>query len=140
MENCKICGADLESLLTYNQQPSRAQLFPDEKTIPYDLGIPLEVFQCVGCGTVQIPSDPVDYYEEAIRSPDWDLDPFRQKQFDDLVEEFGLRVKRLYTLTDAQLPISMMRSLCLTTWNISQTLARPRSDSRQFRGPRCGNY
>ena len=95
VKNCKICGDGLETLLTYNKQPSRAQHFPDEKTIPYDLGIPLEVFQCVGCGTVQIPTTPVEYYEEAIRSPDWDLDPFRQKQYDDLVEEFDLHDKKI---------------------------------------------
>ena len=94
-EGCRICGDNLETLIAYNQQPSRAQHFPDEQTIPYDLGIPLEVFQCNGCGTVQIPSDPVDYYEEAIRSPDWDLDPFRQKQYEDLVEEFGLQGKKI---------------------------------------------
>lgn len=94
-QGCKICGDGLDSLLTYNKQPSRAQHFPDEKTIPYDLGIPLEVFQCAGCGTVQIPLDPVDYYEEAIRSPDWDLDPFRQKQRKEFVEEFNLRDKKI---------------------------------------------
>ena len=94
-QGCKICGDGLDSLLTYNKQPSRAQHFPDEKTIPYDLGIPLEVFQCTGCGTVQIPLDPVDYYEEAIRSPDWDLDPFRQKQRKEFVEEFNLRDKKI---------------------------------------------
>tara|TARA_Y100000310_G_scaffold11865_1_gene12358 strand:- start:788 stop:1774 length:987 start_codon:yes stop_codon:yes gene_type:complete len=92
---CKICTEELEPLLAYNKQPSRAQHFPDDKTIPYDLGIPLEVFQCTGCGTVQIPATPVDYYEEAIRSPDWDNDPFRQKQYNEFVEEFGLHGKKI---------------------------------------------
>ena len=94
-EGCRICGERLDTLIGYHQQPSRAQHFPDEKTIPFDLGIPLEVFQCIGCGTVQIPAEPVDYYEEAIRSPDWDLDPFRQKQYDDMVKEFGLQDKKI---------------------------------------------
>lgn len=92
---CKICGDDLEALISYNEQPTRAQIFPDNKTIPYDLGMPLEVFQCVGCGTVQIPSTPVEYYEEAIRSPDWDVDPFRKKQYDDFVERFDLHDKKI---------------------------------------------
>jgi len=92
---CKICGENLEALLAYNKQPSAAQHFPDDKTIPYDLGIPLEVFQCTGCGTVQIPAVPVDYYAEAIRSPDWDVDPFRRQQYDDFVKEFNLQGKKI---------------------------------------------
>lgn len=94
-QGCRICGGRLETLLTYNKQPSRAQHFPDEKTISYDLGIPLEIFQCVGCGVVLIPEDPVDYYEEAIRSPDWDNDPFRKEQYNKFVEEFNLDGKKI---------------------------------------------
>jgi len=93
--DCKICGEALQALLAYNKQPSRAQHFPNDKTIPYDLGIPLEVFQCTGCGTVQIPATPVDYYAEAIRSPDWDSDPFRQKQRATFVKEFDLQNKKI---------------------------------------------
>ena len=101
---CRICGALLETLLTYNKQPSRAQHFPTEKTISYDLGIPLEIFQCTGCGTVQIPEDPVDYYEEAIRSTDWDEDPFRQEQYKNFVEEFGLHNKKIVHVEGRPLP------------------------------------
>jgi len=93
--DCKICAAKLAPFLTYNQQPKAAQHFPDEKTISYDLGIPLEIFECTGCGTIQIPAEPVDYYSEAIRSEPWDLDPFRQKQYDEFVEEFGLQNKKI---------------------------------------------
>tara|TARA_Y100000310_G_C20646974_1_gene797204 strand:+ start:460 stop:1449 length:990 start_codon:yes stop_codon:yes gene_type:complete len=93
--DCRICGYNLDPLISYNKQPSGAQHFPDDKTIPYDLGMPLEVFQCDGCGTIQIPATPVDYYEEAIRSPDWDMDPFRRKQYDDFVKKFDLRGKKI---------------------------------------------
>ena len=94
-QGCKICKAELVPFLTYTQQPKAAQHFPDERTISYDLGIPLEIFECSGCGTVQIPAEPVDYYSEAIRSEPWDLDPFRQKQYDEFVEEFDLQNKRI---------------------------------------------
>ena len=95
MIKCKICGGNLDSLLAYNKMPKAAQHFPEAKTIQYDLGIPLEIYQCMACGTVQIPAKPVSYYSHAIRSPSWDTDPFRKKQLDDFMEEFQLQGKRI---------------------------------------------
>ena len=95
MKNCKICGGSLVELLTYKKMPKSAQYFPDAKTMPDDLEIPLEILQCTGCGTVQIPAKPVFYYSRAIRSPSWNTDPFRRKQRDEFIKEFHLQNKRI---------------------------------------------
>jgi len=95
MEKCKICGGSLEALLIYKNMPKSAQYFPDVKTMADDQGIPLTILQCSGCGTVQIPASPVSYYSHAIRSPSWNLDPFRQKQRDEFIKEFQLQDKRI---------------------------------------------
>ena len=104
MENCRICGGTLDGLLAYNKQPKAAQYFPDAKTIPYDLGIPLEIFQCTSCGTVQIPAEPVSYYSHAIRSPSWDTDPFRKRQLEEFTKEFHLQGKRIMPIEDEPKP------------------------------------
>lgn len=104
MKKCKICGGNLEALLAYNKMPKAAQHFPDAKTIPYDLGIPLEIYQCVACGTVQIPAKPVSYYSHAIRSPSWDTDPFRKKQRNKFIEEFQLSGKRIMPIEEEPKP------------------------------------
>ena len=95
MKDCNICSGTLDTLLAYNNMPKAAQYFPDDKTIPYDRGIPLEICQCTACGTVQIPAKPVSYYSRAIRSPSWNKDPFRQKQRDEFIREFHLQNKRI---------------------------------------------
>ena len=92
---CNICYGDLSPLITYNKQPKAAQHFLESKIISYDKGIPLKIYQCTACGTVQIPNKPVSYYSTAIRSPSWNNDPFRKKQLDEFVKEFQLKGKRI---------------------------------------------
>lgn len=104
MKKCKICRGHLVHLLTYNKMPKAAQYFPDVQTIQYDFGIPLKIYQCLSCGTVQIPAKPVDYYSHAIRSPSWDIDPFRKKQLDEFIEEFQLQGKRIMSIEEKPKP------------------------------------
>jgi hypothetical protein len=106
IKKCKICGGILDPLLTFNKTPKAAQYFPETKTIPYDLGIPLEIYQCTGCGTVQIPAKPVFYYSHAIRSPSWDNDPFRKKQLEEFIREFQLQGKRIMHIVEEPKPDS----------------------------------
>jgi SAM-dependent methyltransferase len=100
MKKCKICNGSLDSFLAYNKQPKAAQHFPDSKTIPYDLGRSLELYQCTECGIIQIPAKPVSYYSSAIRSPSWDNDPFRKKQRNEFIKEFQLRGKRIKSIEE----------------------------------------
>jgi len=95
INKCKICGGNLISFITFEETPKAAQHLPDAKALASDSGIQLEIFQCIGCGTVQIPTKPVSYYSHAIRSPDWNIDPFRKKQRIEFIEEFSLQTKRI---------------------------------------------
>lgn len=95
MEKCKICGGSLDGLLIYENMPKSAQYFPDAKTMADDQGISLKILQCSDCATVQIPATPVAYYSHAIRSPSWNLDPFREKQRNEFIQEFNLQNKRI---------------------------------------------
>ncbi len=104
MKGCRICGMGLIDFLAYKKTPRAAQYFPDAKTIPSKLGIQLNILQCTGCGTVQIPADPVSYYSHAIRSPSWNKDPFRQKQRAEFVKEFHLQDKRIRQVSQEPKP------------------------------------
>lgn len=106
MKKCRICAGNLHPLLAYNKMPKAAQHFPEAKTIQCDLGISLKIYQCMACGTVQIPAKPVSYYSHAIRSPSWDTDPFRKKQFDEFVEEFQLQDKLIKHIDEEPKPDS----------------------------------
>jgi len=104
VKSCKICGGSLEDFLAYREMPKAAQYFPDAKTIPYDLGIPLDILQCTGCGVVQIPAVPVSYYSRAIASPSWHEDPFRQRQRKEFIEEFHLQDKQIVQVVEEPKP------------------------------------
>jgi len=39
--------------------PKAAQFFPDEKSLKHEKGINLKIYQCSGCGLVQLDSKPV---------------------------------------------------------------------------------
>jgi len=93
MKRCKICSAKLVSFIDYKKQPSKAQHLPNMKMLQSDFDIPLHIFECTGCGTVQLVTDPVSYYSQAIRSPDWNINPFRKKQRSKFIKEFELENK-----------------------------------------------
>ncbi len=130
MQKCKICGGILEPLLAYNKMPKAAQHFPDAKTIPYDLGIPLEIYQCTECGTVQIPAQPVSYYSHAIRSPSWDTDPFRKSQLNEFIEEFQLQGKRIMPIEEEPKPDTYNAFLM---FNYLEHFPEPRETLAQIR-------
>lgn len=96
---CRICGRDLfpESLLRYENMPAAAQNLPDRKALPVDKGVSLEVYQCSGCGLVQLNNEPVPYYREVIRasaiSPE--MAAFRLEQFTDFVGKYSLKGKKI---------------------------------------------
>ena len=63
--------------------PSAAQHLPDVNNLKDDESVTLEVFQCSGCGLVQLSNKPVDYYREVIRAAGIsnEMKQFRNKQF-----------------------------------------------------------
>ena len=99
MNNCKVCGLELfeEPLLRYENMPKAAQFLPDADSLENDSGVALEVYQCSGCGLVQLCSDPVHYYRDVIRAATFseEMKSFRRKQFGDFVRSYELQGKKV---------------------------------------------
>ena len=71
--------------------PRAAQHLPDANNLINDESVTLEVFQCSGCGLVQLGNKPVDYYREVIRAAGIsdEMKQFRSKQFRNFIEKFS---------------------------------------------------
>jgi len=96
---CKICGDNLIKIISYETQPKTAQFLPTEEEKVDKSGIRYDVCECIGCGTVQIPHNPVHYYNKAIASDPWNKDPFRKKQRENFINEFNLQNKKIKRIT-----------------------------------------
>lgn len=98
-KRCRVCGKEffLHPLLKYENMPSVAQNLPDFNSLKEDLGITLKIYQCSGCGLVQISNNPVFYYKEVIRaagiSPE--MKEFRKKQFIEFLDKYDLKNKKI---------------------------------------------
>ena len=72
-----------------------AQHLPGENDLANDEGADIDLYQCGGCGVVQLDSAPVPYYREVIRatgvSPE--MLGFRQEQLKKWVDEYQLQGK-----------------------------------------------
>lgn len=97
INNCRVCGHKFfdKSLLRYENMPKSAQFLPEKEALENDKGIILEVYQCSGCGLVQLNSDPVPYYKEVIRAAavSVEMKDFRRKQFADFIKKYSLNGK-----------------------------------------------
>jgi len=96
---CKVCGNALfpDPLLRYPDMPGVAQHLPDAGSVKDDRGFDLDIYQCSGCGLVQLDAEPVPYYREVIRavavSPE--MTAFRRGQFRQFVAEHSLAGRNL---------------------------------------------
>lgn len=99
MNKCRVCGYDLfaEPLLRYENMPRYAQSLPSENELSSDKGIDLDIYQCAGCGLVQLNIEPVPYYKEVIRAAaiSDEMTAFRKKQFDAFVQKYKLKGKKI---------------------------------------------
>jgi len=77
--------------------PAAAQFLPDTASLASDKGVVLEVYQCSGCGLVQLNNDPVPYYREVIRAAAFseEMRDFRAEQFNGFVQKYALKGKRI---------------------------------------------
>jgi len=98
-KRCKVCGSKLyeEPLLKYYDMPNRAQFFVEEKDLTEDKGVDLFLYQCSGCGLLQLVVDPVSYYKDVIRasSVSEEMKVFRLKHFSDFVCRYNLKDKKI---------------------------------------------
>jgi SAM-dependent methyltransferase len=94
-----VCGKPFfkEPLLRYPNIPKGAQDFPDKSALAGDTGSVLEIWQCSGCGLVQLRDEPVPYYREVVRAAGFsqEMKEFRLKQFGEFVRKYGLGGKKI---------------------------------------------
>jgi cyclopropane fatty-acyl-phospholipid synthase-like methyltransferase len=77
--------------------PKAAQFLPDADSLASDKGVDLEVWQCSGCGLVQLSNEPVPYYKDVIRASAFseEMKEFRIKQFKSFVQKYSLHGKKI---------------------------------------------
>jgi len=77
--------------------PRSAQDFPTKEAIHEDKGNNLDVYQCSGCGLVQLNSQPVPYYKDVIRTAAYspEMKKFRIQQFDNFLAKCNLKGKKI---------------------------------------------
>jgi len=87
----------LKPIIEFENMPSVAQYFPDASSLKKDRGISLKVFQCEGCGLLQLTNKAVPYYKEVIRAAaiSDEMINFRKRQFGDFIEKYALTGKRI---------------------------------------------
>ena len=99
VEKCRLCGCKFPDtpLLIYENMPKAAQFLPDVETVKNEKGIDMNIFQCRGCGLVQLNSEPVSYYKEVIRAAAFspEMKSFRINQFTTFVEQYSLYNKKV---------------------------------------------
>lgn len=99
VNTCRVCANKFydEPLAEYKNMPGSAQYFPDKGNIDGNKGINLEVYQCSGCGLVQLNNEPVHYYREVIRATGFsdEMKKFRREQFEKFVKKYNVEGKKL---------------------------------------------
>ena len=99
INNCRVCHQSLlsEPLLSYENMPKSAQFFPDKDTVKNDKGEDLDIYQCSGCGLIQLNKEPVDYYKQVIRAAgiSEEMTTFRQSQFSQWIKDYSLIGKKI---------------------------------------------
>lgn len=96
---CRVCGHSFidRPLLRYESMPAAAQFLPDIESLESDNGVDLDVYQCSGCGLVQLSNAPVPYYKEVIRAAAFskEMKDFRMAQFNSFIQRFSLKGKKV---------------------------------------------
>jgi SAM-dependent methyltransferase len=99
ISECRVCGNKLfdKPLLRYKNMPKAAQFFPDTRTLAKDKGVDLGVYQCSGCGLVQLNNAPVSHYREVVRAAAFSktMHYFRRKQFLMFIQKLLLKRKKV---------------------------------------------
>ncbi len=99
MKKCMVCGTELPTkpLMVCKNMPSGAQNIPAADELDRDKGVDLCLYQCTGCGLVQLDCDPVPYYQDVIRAGGYSttMRDLRRDQFTRLIGQCGLKGKKL---------------------------------------------
>lgn len=84
-------------MLHFCNMPRWAQNFPDLAALNCEAGIDLAVWQCSGCGLVQLSHEPVPYYKDVIRAAAVSdvVKEFKKEQFAQYVQKYNLEGKKV---------------------------------------------
>lgn len=96
---CRVCKNIFfkNPVLEYKNMPAMAQFLPKKSNLGDDKGVFLNLYQCSGCGLIQLDSRPVPYFRQVIRSAgvSEEMKEFRQKQFKEFIEKYLLENKKI---------------------------------------------
>ena len=99
LSKCRVCKNKLDKkpLLQYQNLPRAAQYLPDKQSLKNDKGINLEIYQCSGCGLVQLNNKPVSYYKQVVRAAgiSSEMKAFRLNQFSSFTKKYNLKNKKV---------------------------------------------
>lgn len=94
-----MCENELyeEPILKYYSMPKRAQFFIEEDEIDKDKGMDLFIYQCSGCGLIQLDVEPVSYYKDVIRAAgiSTEMKKYRLKYYNDFINKYNLKNKKV---------------------------------------------
>jgi 2-polyprenyl-3-methyl-5-hydroxy-6-metoxy-1,4-benzoquinol methylase len=98
MNKCRLCSNELfiTPILRLADMPRGAQFFSEgEQNEEY--GIELLVYQCSGCGLIQLNIEPVSYYKEVITATSFSdiTKQFRFNLMSDIVAKYSLKGKNI---------------------------------------------
>lgn len=97
--SCIVCNQKLyeEPLFVYHDIPERVQNLPFLEELENDKGIDLGVFQCSGCGLIQLDCEPVEYYRDSTRGDErcQSFIDLRRKQYKHFIETYHLEGKKI---------------------------------------------
>lgn len=92
--HCRVCHQSLgpSPILSYVGMPKSAQFLPKESDLESDTGIDLMVYECTGCGLIQLSNEPVFYFQDVIRAAavSAEMKAFRIEQFQRWVDKYHL--------------------------------------------------
>jgi SAM-dependent methyltransferase len=123
-----------EPLLRYANMPKAAQNLPDARTVHEDRGIVLEVFQCAGCGLVQLNRPPVPYYQKVIRASaiSREMTRFRRRQFAGFVKAFSLKDRKVIEVGCGRGEyLTLLRCAGADAFGVEQSAASARACAQQ---------
>lgn len=96
-QHCRLCLHRLADspLLELKGMPKAAQYYPQEVEFDGDKGINLDIYQCSGCGLVQLNVEPVWYFREVITAASFSEKTrlTRLTQMTDFVQKHALQGK-----------------------------------------------
>lgn len=101
-DRCIVCGAKLIKPCLYmcKNMPNEAQTLPQKDELESDMPIDYGVYQCSGCGLVQLNCEPVKYYKDSTRAGERceALVKLRQEQYSYLIDKYNLNGKKIFEI------------------------------------------